>query len=90
VNQVSAAMLGRGIAGLPAAVAGSQTVVSFVMLAQISGAPLQVTEVGSAGRVGSGTMGTPSGFVPGGFAPGAGLRGLGRSSSEEDEDEGSR
>ncbi|HOD51159.1 MAG TPA: type IV pilus assembly protein PilM [Candidatus Hydrogenedentes bacterium] len=90
VNQVSAAMLGRGIAGLPAAVAGSQTVVSFVMLAQISGAPLQATEVGSAGRVGSGTMGTPSGFVPGGFAPGAGLRGLGRSSSEEDEDEGSR
>lgn len=53
VNQVSASVLGgrNRAAGLSTTVAGSQTVVSFVMLVQISGAPLKATEVGSTGRM---------------------------------------
>lgn len=73
VNQRRVTELGR--ASITATVAGSQTVVSFVLLVQISGQPLNATEVGSTGRIGGGA-GAPGAFGQGGLR-GGGLRGGG-------------
>ena len=52
VNPVSVAALGRATAaGLPAAVAGQNQVVSFVILVQVSGPELNPTEIGATGRL---------------------------------------
>lgn len=73
VNQRRVTELGR--ASITATVAGSQTVVSFVILVQISGQPLNATEVGSTGRMGGGA-GAAGAFGQGGLR-GGGLRGGG-------------
>lgn len=84
VNQRRVTELGR--ASVTATVAGSQTVVSFVLLVQISGQPLNATEVGSTGRIGGGAGaagafgqgGLRGGGLDGGGFRGGGLRGFGR------------
>ena len=84
VNPVPNNALGRSnTIGLPAAVAGSPTVVTFVLLVQVSGAPLEADEVGSTGRLAG--MGTASGFG----STGGGMRGL-RGADEDDGRRGGR
>ena len=71
VNPVPNTDLGPTFAvGLPAAVAGSPTVVTFVILVQVSGEPLKATEVGNTGVI-SGGGGAARGLGGGGV----GLRG---------------
>ena len=59
VNPVPNTDLGQSFTvGLPAAVAGSPTVVTFVILVQVDGEPLKATEVGSTGFMsGAGSAG---------------------------------
>lgn len=87
VSPVPNSVLGRSAtpAGLPAVVAGSPTVVTFVILAQIDGVALDPTEVGSTGRFGGtgavGTFGEDGGFgggrLRGGSARDGGVRDTG-------------